>query len=138
MRIGGLANASGVRAETIRYYERLGLLPLATRAANGYRQYGEVHVQRLVFIRHCRALDMSLSDIQCLLRLLDCPEADCAQVNALVDAQLARVRQQLSNLHALEQQLLQLRRGCTDLQNIRQCGIVHALFAADEPVPCRR
>ena len=67
MKIGALARATGVDIETIRYYERIGLLPAPERQPNGYRAYGHNHLERLSFIRHCRALDMPLSDIRLLL-----------------------------------------------------------------------
>lgn len=128
MQIGALAKASGVNIETIRYYEKSGLLPAPRRSTNGYRQYSPQHLQRLIFIRHCRALDISLADIQQLLALLAHPEADCTEVDQLIEAHLIQVRQRLQNLQGLEQQLMQLRQGCHDRQCVRDCGIVHALL----------
>ena len=68
MKIGALAETTGTSVETIRYYEREGLLPAAPRADNNYRLYTRVHAERLAFIRHCRNLDMTLDEIRALLR----------------------------------------------------------------------
>ncbi len=92
MRIGDLAKATGVDIETIRYYEKVGLLPEPGREANGYRTYRQAHLEQLAFIRHCRALDMSLESIRRLLDFVAHPEAECGDINQLIDAQLARVR----------------------------------------------
>lgn len=71
MKIGELARRTLHTAETIRYYERMGLLPAPRRFANNYRDYGEVHVGRLEFIRHCRTLDISLDEIRSLLESIE-------------------------------------------------------------------
>ena len=68
MKIGELAAASDTVVETIRYYEREGLLPEPARTESNYRTYGDVHLARLQFIRYCRGLDMSLDEIRVLLR----------------------------------------------------------------------
>jgi DNA-binding transcriptional MerR regulator len=75
MRIGDLAEATGTAVETIRFYEREGLIPAAQRADNNYRMYTAAHAERLAFIRHCRNLDMTLDEIRTLLRLRDAPLA---------------------------------------------------------------
>ena len=68
MRIGELARRTGTEIDTVRYYEKAGLMPAPPRQGNGYREYDERHVECLAFIRHCRALDIPLNDIK---RLLD-------------------------------------------------------------------
>lgn len=98
--------------ETIRFYEKQGLLPAPARLDNGYRQYETAHLERLSFIRHCRALDMPLAEVQRLLSFVDDPARHCADVNELVDAQLSRVRARLASMLALEKQLVQLRARC--------------------------
>ena len=112
LRIRELGAAVGVEVETIRYYEKAGLLPSPVRSDNGYRAYGQEYVQRLAFIRHCRSLDMSLADVAQLLGLMDNPAADGAGVDALVQQQIARVRMRLTSLKALEKQLLALQSRC--------------------------
>ena len=81
MKIGELAERAGVQVETIRFYEREGLLQAAARSAGNYRIYESLHVQRLAFIRHCRSLDMTLDEVRVLLRLTDSPDESCAEVN---------------------------------------------------------
>ena len=91
MKIGELAKATGTQAETIRYYEREGLLPDAGRTESNYRVYGEGHARRLGFIRHCRSLDMTIGEIRTLLRFKDGPEENCDEVNALLDEHIEHV-----------------------------------------------
>ena len=73
IRIGDLAKRSGCEVVTIRYYEKEGLLPKPARSGGNFRLYGEAHIERLQFIRHCRSLDMTLSEIRALLGLRDNP-----------------------------------------------------------------
>ena len=80
MKIGELAARTDCAVETIRYYEREGLLPAPRRSAGNYRQYGETHLERLVFIRNCRVLDMTLQEIKQLLTLREQPRASCGGV----------------------------------------------------------
>ncbi|MCC7068774.1 MAG: Cd(II)/Pb(II)-responsive transcriptional regulator [Burkholderiales bacterium] len=136
MRIGELAALTGVDIDTIRYYEKAGLLPPPIREANGYRRYGQAQHERLAFIRHCRALDMPLADIGRLLDAVDHPSADCAGVNELVDAQLRRLRARLASMHALEKQLAALRHQCSSPHPSTECGILHELVAAAHGEAC--
>lgn len=129
MKIGELAKAAHVEVETIRYYERIGLLPAPSRSPNGYRAYAGGHLERLAFIRHCRALDIALADVAQLLRFVDDPTTDCAEVNALIDSQLTRVRARLDTLQMLERQLVALRSQCGAPDRAAQCGILHELEA---------
>ena len=71
MKISELSQATGVDVDTIRYYEKSGLMPAPARETNGYRSYGPAHLERLAFVRHCRALDMPLADVQRLLDVVD-------------------------------------------------------------------
>ena len=129
MLIGELHQATGVGIETIRYYEKAGLLPAPARAGNGYRNYGSAHVERLSFIRYCRALDLSLPEIRQMLDFLAHPKADCGDINRLIDEQLARVRMRLKAMRALEKQLSQLRAHCEEGHTAAECGILHELAA---------
>ena len=83
MKIGELAKAAHVEVETIRHYERIGLLPAPARSHNGYRAYAGMHLERLAFIRHCRALDIALADVARLLRFVDDPSAECGEVDEI-------------------------------------------------------
>ena len=130
MRIGTLAERAGVEVDTIRYYEKSGLLPVPPRQSNGYRVYSESHVERLAFIRHCRALDMPLSDIRRMLDFVAHPEAGCDDINRLIDRPLEGVRKRLDSMRALEKQLMTLRARCASNSTARECGILHELVLA--------
>jgi Cd(II)/Pb(II)-responsive transcriptional regulator len=136
MRISELGRAASVDIETIRYYEKAGLLPAPARQINGYRAYGHDHLERLAFIRHCRALDMSLADISRLLDFLDHPETPCADIDHLVDAQLARVQARLASLAVLEKELLALRQRCGQPRIASECGILNELVSASHEEAC--
>ena len=140
MQIKDLARRTGVDTETIRYYEKQGLLSAPARRDNGYRDYGDAHLERLAFIRHCRALDMPLADVRVLLGFLEQPAGECGDVEALVDQHLARVRARLASMHALENQLLRLRERCNgghmDPLGQRHCGILEELVAAAHGEAC--
>jgi Cd(II)/Pb(II)-responsive transcriptional regulator len=130
MRIGELAAAAGVDVETIRYYERERLLDAPPRQPNGYRSYNERHRQQLVFIRHCRSLDVGLSDVRALLELLDDPQRSCATADHLIDTQIERIRSNVAALHALETQLVSLRAMCTSQRSGASCRILAELAKA--------
>jgi Cd(II)/Pb(II)-responsive transcriptional regulator len=136
MRIGELGQATGVDIETIRYYEKKGLLAAPARQANGYRAYGPSHLERLAFIRHCRALDMPLADVKCLLDFVSYPQAECSDVDRLIDEQLTRTRSRLKSMRALEKQLVALRARCRAGHTAGECGILQELVAAAHGEAC--
>ncbi len=137
MRIGELSKATGVDIETIRFYEKSGLLAGPARSANGYRDYGRQHLERLAFVRHCRALDMPLAEVASLLRGLDSQDpAQLAEVDALVAGQLARVRARLASMQALEKQLLALQARCDARHEQHACGVLEELLAAAQGEAC--
>jgi Cd(II)/Pb(II)-responsive transcriptional regulator len=130
MKIGELARATQTQVETIRYYERESLLPQAPRTEGNYRIYGPVHEERLAFIRHCRSLDMTLDEIRQLLRFKDAPQAECGEVNVLLDEHIAHVATRIRELKQLEKQLKALREQCAGIQEAAQCGILNELAHA--------
>ncbi len=136
MRIGEIAGVTGVDVETVRYYEKAGLLPSPKRSRNGYRAYGAEHVERLAFIRHCRSLDVSLADIRRLLALLDSPTSNCDDADTLIDMQLERVRARIESLAALEKQLVSLRGRCKGPRSAQHCGILAELVHAAHGEAC--
>jgi Cd(II)/Pb(II)-responsive transcriptional regulator len=136
MKISELSQATGVDVDTIRYYEKSGLLPEPAREANGYRSYGPEHLERLAFVRHCRALDMPLADVQRLLDFVDGTPDGQGDIDALIDGQLKRVRARLKSLRALERQLAQLRERCDADHATHECGILHELVAAAHGEAC--
>lgn len=127
MKIGELAEHSACLVETIRYYERIGLLLPPERSANNYRSYNEQHAERLLFIRHCRALDMTLDEIRILLDFRDHPEQNCLGVNQLLDRHIKQVGERVMELSALEAQLKSLRARCAAPDSASGCEILQAL-----------
>ncbi|MBK8026633.1 MAG: Zn(2+)-responsive transcriptional regulator [Chloroflexi bacterium] len=110
---GELAKHCDVNPETIRFYERSGLLPATKRTASGYRQYDDTAVQRLQFIKRSQAVGFSLDEIRALLDLqFHADEATCGDVRAMVDVKLAEIDQQIAHLHSMKQVLQQFRREC--------------------------
>jgi Cd(II)/Pb(II)-responsive transcriptional regulator len=136
MKIGDLSSATGVDVGTIRFYERAGLLAIPERQSNGYRSYGQSHLEGLSFVRHCRALDIPLADIKRLLDFTTLPNEDCADINQLVDEQIARVRARLQSLQALERQLTMLRAKCSAGHRAKECGILGELVSAAHGEAC--
>lgn len=127
IRIGELSRRTGCEVVTIRYYEKEHLLPAPARSEGNYRLYGEAHVERLQFIRHCRSLDMSLSEIRDLLQLREHPAQDCGQVNAMLDAHIRQTEEQIAALQQLKQHLLVLREKCGGVREMQACGILQGL-----------
>lgn len=130
MKIGELASASSTAIETIRYYEREGLLPAPARSEGNFRLYQEAHLERLQFIRYCRSLDMSLDEVRALLTFKDDPASDCGDVNALLDEHIGHVARRIKELRSLEKQLRELRQRCSAARPARQCGILAGLDEA--------
>jgi Cd(II)/Pb(II)-responsive transcriptional regulator len=130
LRIGALAERTQCQAETIRYYEREGLLPVPPRSEGNYRLYGPAHVERLSFIRHCRSLDMTLDEIRILLNFCDAPTSNCAQVGSLLDQHIHHVADRISQLHHLERQLKELRGLCASPGQADRCGILKEMSRA--------
>lgn len=136
MKIGEISKHSSVAVETIRYYEKIGLLPKPDRDVSGYRAYKNVHLERLLFIKRCRNLDMAQGEIRELIRLSENPEADCQQVDILLDNHLNHVRSRLKELLNLEKTLQQLQRACSDAGTVQDCGILGGLSSElDVPHP---
>jgi DNA-binding transcriptional MerR regulator len=106
MLISQLARMVGVDTQTIRFYERQGLLPPPDRQENGYRIYTEKHTEQLAFVRHCRVLDLSLSEI-------------------------SDVRSRITALLELEEQLISLRKRCNDDREVETCGVLAGISEAD-------
>lgn len=138
MKIGELAQVAQCTVATVRYYEKEGLLPAPARTAGNFRQYGPAHVERLRFIRNCRALDMSQEEIHSLLRLADQPAEGCGAINAVFDQHMAHVDERLRELTQLKQQLAALRQRCQNDQAVDACGILQGLAAMEtEPKQAR-
>jgi Cd(II)/Pb(II)-responsive transcriptional regulator len=129
MRIGDLAKRAGCKVETVRYYESEGLLPEPARSEGNYRLYGESHAERLTFIRNCRALNMTLSEIRALLGFRDGDGQDCGDVDALLDEHIDHVAERIAELQRLEAQLRALRQSCGERRSVEECAILQVLTA---------
>lgn len=140
MKIGELARSARCSTETIRFYEKAGLLPAPTRdESSNYRQYGPAHIERLRFIRNCRSLDMAHDEIRALLGMVDHPGRDCGPINHLLDEHIEHVDIRLRELQDLRGQLLVLREQCGTAQAVDACGIVQGLVSMETiDTPVRR
>lgn len=127
MRIGDLGRRLDVAVETIRYYEREGLLPAPERTTSNYRIYRQSQAERLRFIVNCRSLDMTLDEIRQLLVFHDQPLRDCGEVAYLLDAHIGHVSQRITELNRLERQLRTLRKACERNRPSGSCGILRSL-----------
>lgn len=105
LKIGDLARATGISVETVRYYERIGLMPPPGRTPGNYRAYARVHLDRLNFIRHARALGFDIAEIRSLLALADRPGEDCAAADAIATRHLEAVEAKIAGLSALRGEL---------------------------------
>ncbi len=127
MRIGELAKATGLPVETIRYYEKEGLVDPPTRLENNYRAYGERHLDRLQFIAHCRKLDMSLGEIRELLNYDSSKPAEAAHIHELLHRQIDEVDSRIAQLSRLREKLLELEKSCRGHTLGQRCGIIEEL-----------
>lgn len=127
VKISELAAAAGTQADTIRYYEREGLMPPPRRTAANYRSYEKDHLERLALIRHCRCLDMTLEEIRALLRFRDAPPDDCTAVNRVLDEHIDHVTSRIRELRALQRELRELRAQCASTTDGAQCGVLKGI-----------
>ncbi len=128
MKIGELAQLARCGTETIRYYERIGLLPPPVRGDNNYRRYTEQHVEQLRFIRNCRSLDMTHEEIRALLDYSSAePTPDCSPINDLIQEHLQHVTIRIQELQSLEKQLRDLYLQCQHPGHVSDCGILENL-----------
>jgi len=129
MKIGELAGQAGCDVQTVRFYEREGLLAEPARTASGYRAYDRSHLTQLSFIRHLRSLDIPLADVHRLLEFTAAPQQSCGAVNELLDGHIALVKRRIRALRALEKQLVALRRTC-DGDASQSCAILDSFVSA--------
>lgn len=124
--IGDLARQTGTKVETIRWYERDGIMPAPLRSSGGHRVYTPAHRDRLAFIRHARELGFPLDDVRRLLRLADDPERPCGQADAIARSHLEVVRGRIARLQALEAELMRMIVACGS-GRIAECRIIEVL-----------
>lgn len=124
--IGDLARQTGTKVETIRWYERDGIMPPPARTEGGHRAYTRTHLDRLAFIRHARELGFPLEDVRALLRLADEPERPCVEADAIARGHLAAVRSRLQRLQALEKELVRMVDECGH-GRVGECRVIEVL-----------
>ena len=126
MRIGELAQATGTKAETIRYYEREGILPYADRTDSNYRDYSKDHLATLTFVRRARELGFGMAQVRELLALSDRDDKPCQDVDRLARSQIDEVQRKIDDLTAMRDELSRMLAAC-DTDEIGQCRIVESL-----------
>lgn len=126
MQIGELSRHAGVNIETIRYYERIGVLPTPARRPNGRRSYGEADARRLGFVRHARELGFDLAAVRVLLALQERPEASCEDAGRIAQEQLAAVEGRIARLLSLRGELAHMVAECRQ-GRVAECQVIEAL-----------
>ena len=126
MKIGELSRATGTNIETIRYYERIGLLPAPDRTAANYRSYTGAHRSRLSFVRHSRDLGFTIEEIRSLLDLSDDPARDCGEADRIATAHLKQVEAKIAQLAVLRDELSRMLAQCRGGQ-VQSCRIMEVL-----------
>jgi MerR family mercuric resistance operon transcriptional regulator len=124
--IGRLAAAAGVNLETVRYYERIGLMPPPDRTSGGHRSYRSEHRARLAFIRRARELGFRLDDVRTLLALAEPGLQSCAEVKVIASDRLQDVRAKIADLSRLAKVLDEAVRRCGD-GNVPECPVIEVL-----------
>lgn len=127
--IGDVAEAAGVGVETVRYYERRGLVARPQRALGGYRRYGGDHVHRIRFIKRAQALGFSLGEIETLLELED--GTDRRSIRRIAAARLEDTRHRIADLKRIERVLTHLLHDCEAHARSQRCPIIAAITGAD-------
>ena len=125
--IGEMSRQTGVNIETIRYYERIGIIPKPDRTEGGNRQYSHSEMKRLSFVKRCRELGFSLDEIRALLEMVDRHDFSCAEVHEMTVSHLANINKKLSNLKQLEKTLSQMASQCSK-GDVPDCPIIETLF----------
>jgi Cu(I)-responsive transcriptional regulator len=126
MKIGEVSRITGIKVETVRYYERIGLLPKPARTDGNYRSYDPRNIDRLRFIRHARGLGLDIADIRSLLDLSEHPERDCGEIDQITTSHLASVESKIRQLELLRQELVRMLKQCRGGQ-VADCRILLAL-----------
>lgn len=131
MKIGQVSKKTDLPVQTIRYYETQNLIKSAGRTEGNFRVYDSKVIDQLEFIKHCRHLDLSLSDIKRINELRDNPNAVCEEVNELINDQVKLVKIKMKELRHLKTQLEALTNSCSNNQKVGDCGIIKSLQECD-------
>lgn len=129
--IGVLARKTGCNIETIRYYEKAGIIPHPARSEGGHRLYGAGHLKRLAFVMKARVLGFTLSEVKALLRLVDERDRPCAEVRDVAASHLRDVQMKLADLRAMESVLNEMVVSC-DKEQSTDCPLIERMFSGPE------
>ncbi len=124
---GRLAKETGTNIETVRYYEKIDLMPAPRRSESGYRLYGDPARKRLRFILRGRELGFSIEELRSLLSLVDGGDYTCGEVHEMTVAHLDSVRRKIDDLHRLEQTLAEMSAQCEG-GAVPECPVIDVLF----------
>jgi Hg(II)-responsive transcriptional regulator len=125
--IGKLAKKADVNIETIRYYERRGLMPIPNRRDSGYRQYSDEMVKRIQFIKHAKGLGFSLKEINELLSLRLDAKTPCSEVKRRAEAKMSDIEEKITTLKKMKKALVKLTKACSGKGTVIECSILEAL-----------
>ena len=125
--IGEMSQLADVNIETIRYYERIRIMPKPDRTAGGNRQYNHDQLKRLAFVKKCRNLSFSLDEIRALLEMVDRNDFTCGEVHGMTISHLATVKTKLADLMRLEKTLSKMASECSK-GDVPDCPIIESLF----------
>ena len=129
MKIGEIAQRTGLKVETVRFYEAEGLIAPPERSGGNYRLYGQSHLDRLAFIKRSRDLGFTLDQVRDLLRLADDPRGSCAEADAIATVHIQEIDRKLADLAALRAVIAQWGGACT-ATIIADCRVIDALSHA--------
>jgi len=129
--IGVLARKTSCNIETIRYYEKAGIIPHPARSEGGHRLYGTGHLKRLAFVMKARVLGFTLSEVKALLRLVDERDRPCNEVRDLAATHLKEVRAKVADLRAMEAVLKEMVISCDNDQSA-ECPLIERMFNESE------
>ena len=127
LKIKALAEKTRLSSDTIRFYEKKGLIYPTLRGGNNYRYYDEEAYKKLIFIKHCRELGISIQEILQLNELLKHPEQNCNAVNHIIDQHLIDIQHKINSFIHFQKQLQELRQTCHDNNTIEHCQIIKKL-----------
>ena len=130
MTVGKVARASGVGVETIRFYEKRGLIVQPERRPSGYRMYNEETIARVRFIKNAQALGFTLNEVAELIRLEQDSRAQCSDLQVRADAKVTLIDQQIAELQKMRAELTQLSSGCSSDQLLSECRLMNCLAGA--------
>lgn len=131
MKIGEISKLFNIPRETIRFYEKEGLIIPPDRNSNNYRSYSENHIERLRFIKNCRSLNMSHREIKKLLSLVDNDSDECQLVEKVINSHLFNIRGNIEKLRKLEKELMMLQDHSNEMDSSHKCGIIKSLLSKE-------